>query len=60
MGACVGGERYRLGCSGTAATGDGPVELNEKIQRTDALVDEIVHDLYGLTDGEIVGAAVGG
>jgi type I restriction-modification system DNA methylase subunit len=28
-------------------------ELDEKIQRTDALIDEIVYDLYGLTDEEI-------
>ena len=28
-------------------------ELDEKIERTDALIDEIVYDLYGLTDEEI-------
>ncbi|MBP1987921.1 type II restriction/modification system DNA methylase subunit YeeA [Halolamina salifodinae] len=28
-------------------------ELDEKIQRTDDLIDEIVYDLYGLTDEEI-------
>jgi len=28
-------------------------ELDEKIQRTDELIDEIVYDLYGLTDEEI-------
>jgi hypothetical protein len=35
-------------------------ELDEKIQRTDDLIDEVVYDLYGLTDEEleIVGEAV--
>jgi type I restriction-modification system DNA methylase subunit len=28
-------------------------DLDEKIERTDALIDEIVYDLYGLTDEEI-------
>ena len=28
-------------------------ELDEKIQRTDDLIDEIVYDLYGLTNEEI-------
>jgi hypothetical protein len=28
-------------------------ELDEKIQRTDELIDEVVYDLYGLTDEEI-------
>lgn len=28
-------------------------ELDEKIQRTDDLIDEIVYELYGLTDEEI-------
>jgi hypothetical protein len=28
-------------------------ELDEKIQRTDDLIDELVYDLYGLTDEEI-------
>ncbi|MDZ7688744.1 MAG: TaqI-like C-terminal specificity domain-containing protein [Halobacteriales archaeon] len=28
-------------------------ELDDKIERTDALIDEIVYDLYGLTDEEI-------
>jgi len=28
-------------------------ELDEKIERTDALIDQIVYDLYGLTDEEI-------
>ena len=28
-------------------------ELDEKIERTDDLIDEIVYDLYGLTDEEI-------
>jgi len=28
-------------------------ELDEQIERTDALIDEIVYDLYGLTDEEI-------
>ncbi|MFB6151473.1 MAG: restriction endonuclease [Haloarculaceae archaeon] len=37
-------------------------ELDEKIRRTDDLIDEIVYDLYGLTDEEIeiVEDAVGG
>lgn len=37
-------------------------ELDEKIERTDALIDEIVYELYGLTDEEIeiVEEAVGG
>jgi len=28
-------------------------ELDEKIERTDTLIDEIVYELYGLTDEEI-------
>ncbi|EMA68809.1 putative restriction/modification enzyme [Halorubrum aidingense JCM 13560] len=28
-------------------------ELDEKIQRTDDLIDETVYELYGLTDEEI-------
>nr|WP_235907914.1 hypothetical protein [Halosegnis longus] len=28
-------------------------ELDEKIERTDDLIDELVYDLYGLTDEEI-------
>jgi len=28
-------------------------ELEAKIEETDALIDEIVYDLYGLTDEEI-------
>jgi type II restriction/modification system DNA methylase subunit YeeA len=28
-------------------------ELDERIERTDALIDEIVYELYGLTDEEI-------
>jgi hypothetical protein len=37
-------------------------ELDEEIQRTDDLIDEIVYDLYGLTDEEIeiVEEAIGG
>jgi type II restriction/modification system DNA methylase subunit YeeA len=36
--------------------------LDEKIERTDDLIDEIVYDLYGLTEEEIkiVEEAVGG
>ncbi len=36
-------------------------ELDEKIERTDALIDEIVYELYGVTDEEIeiVEATVG-
>lgn len=29
-------------------------ELDAKIEKTDALIDEIVYELYGLTDDEIV------
>ena len=28
-------------------------KLDEKIEKTDALIDEIVYELYGLTDEEI-------
>lgn len=28
-------------------------ELDEKIERTDELIDEIVYELYGLTEDEI-------
>lgn len=28
-------------------------ELDEQIERTDALIDELVYELYGLTDEEI-------
>ena len=37
-------------------------ELDEQIERTDELIDEIVYELYGLTDEEIeiVEGAVGG
>ena len=28
-------------------------ELDEKIEQTDELIDEIVYELYGLTDEEI-------
>ena len=28
-------------------------ELNAKIEQTDTLIDEIVYELYGLTDEEI-------
>jgi type II restriction/modification system DNA methylase subunit YeeA len=37
-------------------------ELDEKIERTDDLIDEIVYELYGLTDEEIeiVEETVGG
>nr|WP_075937859.1 restriction endonuclease [Salella cibi] len=28
-------------------------ELDEQIERTDDLIDELVYDLYGLTDEEI-------
>jgi hypothetical protein len=34
--------------AGRRRRGTGP-----KIERTDALIDEIVYDLYGLTDEEI-------
>ena len=40
---------------------DRAAELDEQIERTDGLIDEIVYGLYGLTDEEIaiVEAAVG-
>jgi hypothetical protein len=40
---------------------DRAEQLERKIERTDELIDEIVYDLYGLTDEEIeiVEAAVG-
>jgi len=28
-------------------------KLDEKIEKTDELIDEIVYDLYGLTDEEV-------
>lgn len=28
-------------------------ELDEKIEKTDSLIDDIVYELYGLTDEEI-------
>ena len=34
-------------------------ELDAKIEQTDELIDEIVYELYGLTDKEIVEEAVG-
>ena len=34
-------------------TRDQAPELDEKIERTDELIDEIVYELYGLTDEEI-------
>lgn len=34
-------------------TKERAAELDEKIERTDDLIDEIVYDLYGLTDEEI-------
>lgn len=33
-------------------------DLEAKIERTDELIDEIVHELYGLTDEEIEIVAV--
>jgi type I restriction-modification system DNA methylase subunit len=41
-----GVERYE-------ATIERAAELDEKIERTDALIDELVYELYGLTDEEI-------
>ena len=43
-------------------TRERAAELEEKIERTDQLIDEIVYELYGLTDEEIeiVEEAVGG
>ena len=32
---------------------DRAADLDAKIERTDALIDEIVYELYGLTDEEI-------
>jgi len=34
-------------------TMDRAAELDRKIERTDDLIDEIVYELYGLTDEEI-------
>lgn len=34
-------------------TKERAAELDEEIERTDALIDEIVYELYGLTDEEI-------
>ena len=34
-------------------TKERAAELDEKIEKTDDLIDEIVYELYGLTDEEI-------
>jgi len=41
------------GLTGYLQTKERAEELDEKIQRTDDLIDEIVYELYGLTDEEI-------
>ena len=36
-----------------ASARERAAELDAKIEKTDALIDEIVYELYGLTDEEI-------
>nr|WP_245778659.1 BREX-1 system adenine-specific DNA-methyltransferase PglX [Halomicrobium zhouii] len=43
----------REGLESYVETMERAEELEEKIQRTDDLIDEIVYELYGLTDEEI-------
>lgn len=51
----------REGLESYVETCERAAELEEKIERTDDLIDEIVYDLYGLTEEEreIVEEAVG-
>jgi len=51
----------REGLASYVETMERAEELEEQIQRTDDLIDEIVYELYGLTDEviEIVEEAVG-
>ncbi|MHC3438310.1 Eco57I restriction-modification methylase domain-containing protein [Natrialbaceae archaeon A-gly3] len=46
-------EDVREGLAGYLETKARAEELEEKIEKTDALIDEIVYELYGLTDEEI-------
>jgi type II restriction/modification system DNA methylase subunit YeeA len=46
-------EDVREGLAGYIQTAERAAELEGKIERTDALIDEIVYELYGLTDEEI-------
>jgi len=41
------------GLAGYLETVERAEELDAKIESTDALIDEIVYELYGLTDEEI-------
>jgi len=43
----------REGLESYIETTERAAELDEKIRRTDELIDEIVYELYGLTDEEI-------
>jgi hypothetical protein len=51
----------REGLAGYVETRERAAELDERITRTDDLIDEIVYDLYGLGDEErrVVEDAVG-
>ncbi|MFC7251924.1 Eco57I restriction-modification methylase domain-containing protein [Halomicroarcula sp. GCM10025324] len=46
-------EEVRDGLESYVQTTERAAELEEKIDRTDELIDEIVYELYGLTDEEI-------
>jgi hypothetical protein len=46
-------DEVRAGLVDYIETKDRAEELEEKIERTDDLIDEIVYELYGLTDEEI-------
>ena len=46
-------EDVRDGIERYEQTTERAAELDEKIERTDDLIDELVYDLYGLTDEEI-------
>jgi type II restriction/modification system DNA methylase subunit YeeA len=46
-------EEVRDGLESYIATKERAEELDAKIERTDELINEIVYELYGLTDEEI-------
>lgn len=46
-------EDVREGLESYLQTKSRAEELDERIERTDELIDEIVYELYGLTDEEI-------
>jgi len=46
-------DRVESGLESYVETKERADELDEKIEKTDDLIDEIVYDLYGLTDEEI-------